>query len=65
MVSNHTSATEVPIRKCPGIIGKFWTSLEAWIPFGYQDATGFHYGIEFISLLLQPPPANGADPQLT
>jgi len=29
------------------------TGIEAMIPFGYEDETGFHYGVEFISSLLK------------
>lgn len=64
MVSDPTSANRVPARKLAGLIGTLWAGLEAGIPFGYQNETGFHYGIEFISSLLESSPENGADPLL-
>ena len=64
MVNNHTSANEIPTGKLSGSLGKLWAGLEAWIPFGFQNATGFHYGIEFISSLLELSSETEADPLL-
>jgi hypothetical protein len=37
-----------------GNVVESWAGIEVWIPIGYQNETGFHYGIEFISSLLAP-----------
>jgi hypothetical protein len=34
------------------LLSKLWVGVEAWIPFGYQNATGFHLGSEVISSLI-------------
>jgi hypothetical protein len=33
---------------------ELWAGIEVRIPTGYQNETGFHYGLEFISSLLEP-----------
>ena len=64
MGSDQTSANGVQTGKVSGILGKLWADLETGIPFGYQNETGFHYGIEFISFLLDLSSKDGADPLL-
>ena len=53
MVNNQTFVNKILTGKLSEISGNLWAGLEVWIPFGYQNATGFHYGIEFISSLLE------------
>jgi len=62
MVSSKKSMNRGPMGRLSGVLDRLWTSFEDWIPFGYQNETGFHHGIDFISLLLDPPSENHTDP---
>jgi hypothetical protein len=53
MVNSQKSANGVRPGESLGIIAKLWASIKARIPLGYEDETGFHYGIEPISLSLE------------
>jgi len=35
------------------MIAAFRAGIGAWIPLGYQDETGFHYGLEPIASILE------------
>jgi len=47
MVSGKTSVNRNPIGRLSGVLDRVWTSFDGWIPFGYQNETGFHFGAEF------------------
>jgi hypothetical protein len=38
--------TREPSRCRPGFFARLYRALDDKIPFGYQDGTGFHYGVE-------------------
>jgi hypothetical protein len=54
-MSNHRkkSAKRVRHRDLWTIIAAFRAGFGAWIPSGYQDENGFHYGIEPIASILE------------
>ncbi len=56
MAKSQKIAHEIGSGDLPGMAVQLWTSIELRIPIGYQNETGFHYGIEFISSLLEPAP---------
>jgi hypothetical protein len=53
MANSQKSADGVRPGELSGIITKLWASIEVRIPFGYQNETGFHYGMEPISSFLE------------
>jgi hypothetical protein len=34
------------------LIARLWAGIQVWIPVGYQNETGFHYGTQFVSSIL-------------
>jgi hypothetical protein len=46
MVQSQKSANLIRLGGSSSTIGKLWASIEARIPLGYEDETGFHYGKE-------------------
>ena len=62
MANNQKSADKIRPRPSSGIIVEFWASIEVRIPIGYQNETGFHFGLEFILSLLESSPENQASP---
>ena len=60
MVSDQTSQAKSPTRKLLATIGKLWSGLDGWIPLGYENESGFHYGIDFIASILVPSLENRA-----
>jgi hypothetical protein len=52
---NHRkkSAKRVRYRDLWPVISAFRAGIGAWIPSGYQDENGFHYGIEPIALVME------------
>jgi hypothetical protein len=44
MVQSQKSANLIRLGGSSSTIGKLWASIEARIPLGYEDETGFHYG---------------------
>jgi hypothetical protein len=53
MVCNHKSANRVRPGKSLGIFTRLWVNINARVPLGYEDQTGFQFGIENISLSLE------------
>jgi hypothetical protein len=50
---NQKSANRVRPGKSLGIFTRLWVSIKAQVPLGYEDQTGFQFGIENISLSLE------------
>jgi hypothetical protein len=47
------STNRIQHRDLWALIATFWADIGARIPLGYQDETGFHYGLPPISSLLE------------
>jgi hypothetical protein len=62
MANSQKNLHEAGPGDLPGLVIQLWTPVEVRIPIGYQNETGFHYGIEFISSLLELPPETHAAP---
>jgi hypothetical protein len=58
MVNRQKSENEACPADSAGMIVEVWNSIEVRIPIGYQNETGFHFGLEFISSLIEPLPEN-------
>jgi hypothetical protein len=53
MSSDHQNRNEVRPGELSGIIARLWVRIQVWIPIGYQNETGFHYGTQSISSILE------------
>jgi hypothetical protein len=54
-MTNHGNNSTNRIRHHDlwAMIAAFRAGIGAWIPLGYQDETGFHYGLEPIASILE------------
>jgi hypothetical protein len=55
MVQSQKSVNLIRLGGSSSAIGKLWASIEARIPLGYEDGTGFHYGTKPVSAPLERP----------
>jgi len=61
MARNHKSKKGSETRGFSGIIARFMAFIYARMPAGYEDETGFHYGIAPVSPFIEQPPENQID----
>jgi len=59
MAGSQKSTNEVRPGGSSGLVARLWAGIKGWIPLGYEDETGFQYGIEAASSFLERPPENG------
>jgi hypothetical protein len=62
MVQSQKSANLIRLGGLSITIGKLWASIEARIPLGYEDETGFHYGTKPVLAPLERPSEKQTDP---
>jgi hypothetical protein len=53
MTNEQNPAFEIQSYVLPGVAVQLWADINGRFPVGYQDETGFHYGIEPVMPLLE------------
>jgi hypothetical protein len=61
MVDSQTSVHNASPVRSTGKLASLWAGIEVRVPFGFQDETGFHFGMDSLASLLELLSENQAD----